>query len=335
MHRFPNPREGNAAYSAATCLVTGGLGFIGSNLALRLLAAGSRVIVVDALEPRHGGALANLDGTAAEIELGNIADPAVAGGPLREADYVFNLAGQVSHVDSLSDPLRDLDLNARDQLAFLELAREINPSAPIVYASTRQIYGRARALPVTEEHPIEPIDVNGVAKAAAERLHLIYQSVHSMQISALRFSNVYGPRQRLDCDHLGFLPVFIRKALAREPIAIYGTGSQRRDCIFVDDAVDALLAANLNPAAIGQAFNIGDHEDRSLAEIAEMLIELVGDGEVVYERWPEKLERIAIDSYRSDCSKAQRMLGWHPAHSLRDGLALTLEHFRLASVHPC
>jgi nucleoside-diphosphate-sugar epimerase len=330
----PNAKEARAAYSGATCLVTGGLGFIGSNVALTLLEHGSRVIVVDALEPRHGGALANLERTAAEIEVGNIADAGVVGGPLMEADYIFNLAGQVSHIDSVSDPLHDLDLNARDQLAFLELAREIKPTAPIVYTSTRQIYGRPRELPVTEEHPIEPIDVNGISKAAAERLHLLYQRIHSMPTTVLRLSNVYGPRQRIDVDHLGFLPVFVRKTLTGEPIAIFGDGSQRRDCLYVDDAVDALLRANSNVDAIGHVFNIGHDDSHTLVEIAEVLVELAGRGEVVHKPWPEKLERIAIDAYRGDHSKAERTLGWRPTHDLRTGLALTLEYFRIASPPP-
>jgi UDP-glucose 4-epimerase len=292
------------------------------------------VIVVDALEPRHGGSLANLEGSAAEIELGNIADPQIAGGPLRDADHVFNVAGQVSHIDSISDPLHDLDLNARDQLAFLELAREIKPSVPIVYTSTRQVYGRPRDLPVSEDHPIDPIDVNGVSKAAAERLHLLYQRIHSMPASVLRLSNVYGPRQRLDVDHLGFLPVFVRKALAGEPIEIYGDGSQRRDCLYVDDAVEALLAANSTAAASGEVFNIGHDDSHTLAEIAELLVELAGQGEVVYRPWPEKLERIAIDAYRGDHSKAEGALGWRPTVALRDGMELTLDHYRVASPRP-
>jgi nucleoside-diphosphate-sugar epimerase len=329
-----NPSWASNAYAEKTCLVTGGLGFIGSNLTLALLEVGARVLVVDALEPRHGGNPANLEGTAAEIEIGNIADAGVIGGPLREADYVFNLAGQVSHTDSITDPLHDLDLNARDQLSFLELAREIRPTAPIVYASTRQIYGRPRALPVAEDHPIEPVDVNGISKAAAERLHLLYGRIHSMRTSALRLSNVYGPRQRLDCDHLGFLPVFIRKALGREPIAIFGDGSQRRDCLYVDDAVDAFLRAQLTPGASGQAFNIGHDENHSLVEIADLLVELAGGGEVTHEAWPEKLERIAIDSYRGDHTKAKRTLGWRPVTDLRRGLSSTLEHFRVGNPRP-
>ena len=330
----PNPSEADAAYSGATCLVTGGLGFIGSNLSLRLLELGARVVVVDALEPRHGGALANLEGSAAEIEVGNIAEPEIVGGPLREADYVFNVAGQVSHIDSVSDPLHDLDLNARDQLAFLELAREIKPATPIVYTSTRQVYGRPRELPVSEDHPIEPIDVNGVSKAAAERLHLLYQRIHSMPTSVLRLSNVYGPRQRLDVDHLGFLPVFVRRALSGEPIVIYGDGSQRRDCLYVEDAVNALLGANVTADALGEVFNIGHDDSQTLVEIAELLVDLTGRGEVVRRPWPEKLERIAIDAYRGDHRKAAQMLGWRPTVGLRDGLARTLAYFRIASPHP-
>jgi UDP-glucose 4-epimerase len=315
-------------YAGRRCLVTGGLGFIGSNVALTLLQGGAEVTVVDSLEPRHGGDRRNLDGSAAEVVVANIADRDAVEGPLAGADFVFNLAGQVSHLDSMTDPLHDLDINGRSQLAFLEHVRHINPQAVVVYSSTRQVYGRPQRLPVDESHPLDPVDVNGVSKLAADRLHRLYCRIHGIPASVLRLSNVYGPRQRLDGDHQGFLPAFVRRAIDGEPITVFGDGSARRDCIYVDDAVTALLAAASSEAARGEVFNIGHHEHESLIEIAHAVVEAAGSGEVVQVPWPEERERIAIDSYWTDYGKASRQLGWQPTWSLADGLASTLAHYR-------
>jgi UDP-glucose 4-epimerase len=315
-------------YSGSACMVTGGLGFIGSNLALALAGAGAKVTVVDSLEPRHGGDRENVAGAPVEVIVADIADRGAVGGPIGEADFIFNLAGQVSHLDSMTDPLHDLDINARSQLAFLEHVRKLNPGASIVYASTRQVYGRPRTAPVDESHPLDPVDVNGVSKLAADRLHRLYHRVHAMPATVLRLSNVYGPRQRLDGDHQGFLPAFVRRALEGEAITVFGDGSQRRDCLYVDDAVSALLAVADNPSAYGEVFNIGHHEHESLLEIGHAVVTAAGSGEVVSTPWPEDRARIAIDSYWTDHSKATSMLDWQPTWSLSDGLAATLEHYR-------
>lgn len=322
-------RESFAGRCAEThCLVTGGLGFIGSNLALALAEAGAHVTVVDSLEPRHGGDLHNVEGAEIEIVIGDIADHETVAAPLESADYVFNLAGQVSHLDSMTDPLKDLDVNARSQLAFLEHARRINPGASIVYASTRQVYGRPQFVPVDEEHPLDPIDVNGVAKLAADRLHRLYHRVHMMPTSILRLSNVYGPRQRLDGDHQGFLPSFIRRALDGEDLTVFGDGEQHRDCLYVEDAVTALLAAATTPTAYGEIFNIGHNEHMSLRAIAEAVTLATSSGEVVSVPWPMDRARIAIPSFWTDHTKATRVLGWEPRWSLAAGLEPTLEYIR-------
>jgi UDP-glucose 4-epimerase len=308
--------------------VTGGLGFIGSNLAIALVEAGAQVTVVDSLEPRHGGDRRNIEPTAPEVVIADIADAAAVSEPLARADYVFNLAGQVSHIDSMKDPVRDLDLNVRSQLQFLEILRRTRPEARIVFTSSRQVYGRPESSPVDEGHPVRPVDVNGVCKLAAEQLHLLYHQVYEIPVTVLRLSNVYGPRQRLAGDHQGFIGVFIRQALRRETIVLFGDGSQQRDCLFVDDAVAALLGAAAKPAAVGETFNIGHPRGQSLEEIAATLVAVAGGGGIEKRPWPSERERIAIGSFRTDSGKARSVLVWEPTVDFEEGCKRTLAYYR-------
>lgn len=313
--------------SGARCVVTGGLGFIGSNVAHRLVGQGASVAVVDALVVRHGGDARNLAGIDVEVAQVDIGDPVVAD-LLRDADFVFNLAGQVSHTASMTDPLNDLNLNTTSHARFLELLRVARPEARVVHASTRQVYGRALRLPVDEDHPANPIDVNGVAKLAGEQLHMVYAHAHRMPITSLRLTNVYGPRQRLTSDELGFLPVFVRRALQGERIQLYGGGSQRRDCLHVDDVVDAILAAT-HPDGVGKVFNVGHEVSHSLAEIAQVIIQAAGTGsEVIVTEWPDHDRRIDIGSFLSDSGRIARTLGWKPTITLEAGVRATLDFYR-------
>jgi UDP-glucose 4-epimerase len=315
----------------ASCLVTGGLGFIGSNLALALAAGGAKVVVVDALVPQHGGDRRNLDGAVGPIAvtIADIGDRRAMEPLLDDVDVVFNVAGQVSHLESMTDPLRDLDLNVRSHLALLELLREVRPGAVVVHTSTRQVYGRPRYLPVDEDHPTAPVDVNGVDKLAAEQLHLLYATVHDMAISALRLTNVYGPRQSLLRDGLGFLPVFLRRALQGEPIQVYGDGRQLRDCLYVDDVVRALVLAAVTPDSVGQVFNLGHDDALDLAEIARVVAEVAdGASEVSLVPWPDELVRIDIGSFWGDFSKAKRVLGWEPEIGFGAGIEATIAFYR-------
>jgi len=316
----------------ASCLVTGGLGFIGSNLAVALAAGGARVAVVDALVPQHGGDRRNLSDADIPIAIAGIHDRVALAPRLQEADFIFNVAGQVSHLESMADPLRDLELNVRSHLAFLELARELRPTATIVHTSTRQVYGKPRYLPVDEDHPTAPVDVNGVDKLAGEQLHLIYAAVHDMPITALRLTNVYGPRQCLTRDGLGFFPVFLRRALNRETISVYGDGRQLRDCLHVNDVVRALALAALAPDAAGNVFNLGHDEAVELGTIARLVVDAAGGAsEIVSVPWPADHARIDIGSFRGDFSKAKRVLGWEPEIDLASGVADTVAFYQ---AHP-
>src|SRR4051812_40356418 len=320
------------AFRDASCLVTGGLGFIGSNVALALAAAGARVNVIDALVPEHGGNRRNLDGADIPVTVAGIGERDAVAPLLRNADVVFNVAGQVSHLESMADPLRDLELNVRSHLAFLELARELRPRATIVHTSTRQVYGRPRYLPVDEDHVTTPVDVNGVDKLAGEQLHLIYAAVHDMPVSALRLTNVYGPRQSLTRDGLGFLPVFLRRALTGEAIQVYGDGRQLRDCLHVDDVVRALALAALTPDATGNVFNLGHDDAVELGAIARLVVDAAGGAsEITSVPWPADHARIDIGSFRGDFSKAKRVLGWEPQIDLAAGIADTVAFYR---AHP-
>ena len=308
-------------------MVTGGLGFIGSNLAHRLARLGARIRVVDALVPEHGGDLRNVDGLDVDIEVCDVGDPRVANA-LADADYVFNLAGQVSHTASMIDPERDLHFNATSHARLLETLRRIRPHARVVHTSTRQVYGRALHTPVDESHPTLPLDVNGVAKLAGEQLHLVYAHAYDMPITSLRLTNVYGPRQRLTSNELGVLPVFIRSALRNETIELFGDGSQRRDCLYVDDVVDAILAATAE-GATGRVFNVGNDIDHSLADIARIVIAATGsDGQVRCREWPTDHQRIDIGSFRSDSTAIAAAIGWRPATDLDEGMRRTATFYR-------
>ena len=334
-------------FAGRRCLVTGGLGFIGSNLALALARRGAHVTILDSRVPRHGANPANLipdgagpdgagpDGlreadtsiTLVEADLGDVQRPDVRAAALA-AEFVFNLAGQVSHVDSMDDPLFDLSVNTTSQFRFLELLRRENVGATVVYTSTRQIFGKPRYLPVDEEHPVAPVDVNGITKYATEQLHLLYHDVYGLAATAVRLTNVFGPRQRLRDDLQGFLPIFVRRALNDDTISVFGDGAQQRDCLYVDDVVECLERAALSPEAPGEIFNVGNDERLSLGAIADAVVHAAGSGRVEHVPWPPDRDAIDIGSYFGDSSKAKRVLGWVPRTSFADGIARTLAFYR-------
>jgi UDP-glucose 4-epimerase len=318
------------AFAGRRCLVTGGLGFIGSTLALRLARDGAAVTVVDAEHERHGANPHNLEAPEGEgipVIRADLAD-AEARDAAAAADIVFNLAGQVSHVDSMTDPLFDLDVNTRSQVSLLEGLRADNPDATVVYTSTRQLFGKPRYLPVDEEHPVAPVDVNGITKHAAEQFHLLYRECYGIRATVVRLTNVYGPRQRLRDDFQGFLPIFVRRALLGETLRVFGDGAQQRDCLYVDDVVECLLRAALAADAPGEIFNVGNDEHLGLREIAEAVVAAAGSGTVESVPWPADRDAIDIGSYFGDSSKAKRILGWAPETPFATGIDRTLAFYR-------
>jgi UDP-glucose 4-epimerase len=315
-------------YRGRRALVTGGLGFIGSNLCRALADLGAEVLAVDSLLPDYGGNLFNLEGYEGRVRI-NIAD--VRGHAMeylvRGQEILFNLAGQVSHIDSMTDPFTDLEINCRSQLWILEAVRKSNPDIKIVYAGTRQIYGKPQRLPADESHPLQPTDVNGINKISGELYHLVYHSVYGIRATSLRLTNTYGPRQLIRHSRQGFIGWFVRQAVLGEEIQIFGNGLQRRDFDYVDDVVDAFLRAGASAEADGQVFNLGGEEPIALLELAKLMIEIAGRGSYAVVPFPPERKRIDIGDFYSDAGKIRRTLGWKPTVMLREGLAQTLDYY--------
>jgi UDP-glucose 4-epimerase len=317
------------AFRGRRVLITGGLGFIGSNLARELVDAGAHVVLVDSLVPEYGGNRANIAGIEdrVTVNISDVRDSHSLAPLLRDQDVLFNLAGQTSHLDSMNDPFTDLEINCRSQLSILEVCRQHNPDVKVVFASTRQIYGRPRYLPVDEEHPIVPVDVNGIDKAAGEAYHLLYGQVYGLRVCALRLTNVYGPRMRVRDARQTFLGVWLKAVLRGERIEVWGDGEQRRDLLYVDDAVRAFLLAAGREQADGQAFNVGAESSISLRELAELLVELHGSGSFELVPFPPERRAIDIGDYYTRGDKVRAALGWEAAVPLADGLRRTLAYY--------
>lgn len=317
------------AYEGRRVLVAGGGGFVGSNLAHRLVALGASVTVVDPFVSGLGGNVFNLEGVRDGILLSDadLRDATRLAPYVRDQQLIFNLAGQVSHVDSMRDPLCDLELNVRAHVTLLEVCRRQNPTVRVVLASTRQVYGRPLYSPVDEEHPAHPVDTNGINKLASERYHLLYHEVYGLPVTVLRLTNTYGPRQLLAHARQGFIAWFVRTALLGGTIELFGGGTQVRDLTYVDDVVDALLRAGARECAAGHVFNLGG-DRASLHEIANLLHDLCPACDYRSVEFPEERRRIDIGSFVADWSKARGLLGWAPTVSLRDGLARTIEYYR-------
>lgn len=317
-------------YAQAKVLITGGLGFIGSNLARALVAQGAEVTLVDSLIPQYGGNPFNIDDIRDKVTVNvcDVRDPFAMSYLLNGKDFLFNLAGQTSHMDSMSDPQTDLDINAAAQLSILEACRKANPNIKIVFASTRQLYGKPDYLPVDEKHPILPVDVNGINKLAGEWYHLLYNNVYGIRACALRLTNTYGPGMRVKDARQTFLGIWVRLLIEGKPIKVFGDGLQLRDFNYVDDCVAALMLAGATDTANGKVYNLGSKEVIGLKDLAEMMVELDSGG--IFELVPFPPERKVIDigDYYSDFSLITKELGWQPKIGLREGLLRTMEYYR-------
>ena len=310
-------------------LIIGGLGFIGSNLAIRLVSMGAKVTLVDSMLPQYGGNTANIETikNKCHINFSDIRDTYSLNYLVRDVDIIYSMAGQTSHIESMTDPMTDLDINCRCQLSILESCRKYNPDVKILYASTRQLYGRPKYLPVDEKHPTDPIDVNGINKLAAEKYYTLYFQVYGIKCVSLRLTNSYGPRQHLRGNNQGFVGIFIRKAINHEKIYIFGDGKQLRDFNYIDDVVDAFLLATNNPNIYGNVYNLGSNDHYSLLDFVKILQRYC---KVEYELVPFPMEHKVIDigDYYGDFSLFYKETGWKPNVSLEDGLKQTVDYFK-------
>ena len=311
-------------------LITGGLGFIGSNLARKLVELGAEVTLVDSLIPQYGGNLFNVDDFKEKvtINISDIRDKFAIAYLVKGKDYLFNLAGQTSHIDSMASPQTDLDINASAQISILEACRNTNPEIKLIFASTRQLYGKPDYLPVDENHPIRPVDINGINKLAGEWYHLLYNNVYGIRACALRLTNTYGPGMRVKDARQTFLGIWIRLLLEGKPIQIFGNGQQLRDFNYVDDCVEALLLAASSDLANGKVYNLGSLEVINLKDLATMMVDLGYGGSFEMIPFPPERKAIDIGDYYSDYSLIKQDLGWFPTIELRDGLARTIAYYQ-------
>ena len=318
-----------STFSGKRVLITGGLGFIGSSVARRMIDMGAEITLVDSVIPEHGGNLFNVDGIRDRllVNFSDIRDEHSIRYLVNGQDYLFNLAGQTSHMDSMQNPFNDLEINSKAQLSILEACRKYNPEIKVVFASTRQIYGRPVYLPVDERHPIEPVDVNGINKICGERYHRLYNNVYGIRATVLRLTNTIGPRMRIKDTRQTFLGNWIRMIVEGKPFEVWG-GRQLRDFTYIDDAVEAFLMAAASDNVNGLALNLGGPKPISLQDLAELLVELNGGGSFSVRSFPEERLRIDIGDYYSDYRKIEDALGWKPTISLKEGLRRTLDFYR-------
>ena len=311
-------------------LITGGAGFIGSNLAIKLVELEANVTIIDSFIPEYGGNLFNLEPIKNEVKLNisDVRDEHSMKYLIKDQDYLLNLAGQTSHIDSMNDPYADLEINAKAQLSILEACKRYNPTIKIVFASTRQIYGKPQYLPVDESHPLYPVDVNGINKMAGEWYHIVYNDVYKIRSVVLRLTNTYGPRMRVKDARQTFLGIWIKNVIEGNKISVFGDGKQIRDFNYVDDVVNAILLSAQSDNVNGMIFNLGADDPINLQDTAKLMIEI--SDKASYELVPFPAERKVIDigNYYADYKKIKSKLGWQPKESLKDGLKLTIDFYK-------
>lgn len=316
-------------YRNKKVLITGGVGFIGSNLARSLVAQGALVTLVDSLIPEYGGNLFNIDDFKHDINLNisDVRDPFAISHLMKDKDYLFNLAGQTSHLDSMNNPEMDLAVNVSAQLSILESCRHVNPEIKVIFASTRQLYGKPDYLPVDEKHKISPVDINGINKLAGELYHILYNNVYGVRTCVLRLTNTFGPGMRVKDARQTFLGIWVRSLIENTPIKVFGDGNQLRDFNYIDDCVNALMLAGMSNISNGKVYNLGNSEIISLKDLADLLVNLWQRGSYETVPFPEERKMIDIGDYYADYSMISEDLGWTPKVSLKEGLVKTIDYY--------
>jgi UDP-glucose 4-epimerase len=311
-------------------LITGGLGFIGSNLTIRLAELGADVLVVDNMLPRQGGNMFNIEPVKDKIKI-NISDirnPVSMNHLVKGQDYIFHLAGQVNHVDSVKNPLQDLSINVEGTLVIMESLRQNNPEAKVIFTGTRGEYGASLNLPVAESHSINPIGIYAITNFAAERIVLTYHNLHKIKSVCLRITNTYGPRHQMMHDEYGVFNWFIRKAMDDETIPIFGSGKILRDYLFIDDLIDSLLLIAQCEKSYGEVFNIGSGVPLNFYDLAKIVIKTAGSGKSDFTEFTKERKALEPGDYYADISKITKLIDWKPKVSLEDGIKKTLAYYK-------
>ena len=316
-------------YAGKKVLITGGLGFLGSNLAHALVESGAKVTIVDALLEPYGGNIFNVDEIRdrLQIEMADIRDTTAMKKIIPGHDLMFNLAAQVSHVDSMTEPLNDYDINVRGNLNVLEIVRRENPALKIVYGGTRGQYGKLKQFPVNESAPRFPVDIYGVNRDAGERFHMMYANLYGLKVTSIRINNTYGPRHQMKHGKYGILNWFTRLAMDNETIKVFGDGKQLRDYNYVDDVTDAFLMTGASEEADGESFNLGSGNAVRFIDTVKKIIEIVGSGKYELIPWPKERKEVEVGDYFADYGKIQKKLGWEPEVRFEDGLKATVDFY--------
>ncbi len=316
-------------------LVTGGLGFVGSSLAIKLVSLGADVLIVDNMLPREGGNMFNIEPVKDKLRV-NISDIRNATSMnhlVKDIDYVFHIAGQVNHVDSVKNPLNDLSINVEGTLIIMEALRMNNPNAKVIFTGTRGEYGSSLKLPVAESHAINPIGIYAITNFAAERIVLTYHNLHNIKSVCLRITNTYGPRHQMAHDEYGVFNWFIRRAMDSEVIHLFGDGRILRDYLYIDDLTESLIATALSDKVYGEVYNIGSGVPLSFIELANKIIEISGSGRVDYTEFTSERKALEPGDYYADITKIKAAIDWQPKTSLEDGIKKTIEYYKKNKKH--
>jgi UDP-glucose 4-epimerase len=316
-------------------LITGGLGFIGSNLAIALTKAGAHVTLVDAMIPGYGGNLFNIEPIRDQVTINfcDIRDANVMNYLVRDQDFVFHFAGQMDHVLSLTDPYPDIEINVKGTTVMMEALKHHNPSARVIYSGTRGQYGAAQKLPVPEDAPTHPRGLHEITRLTAEKIVLLYHELHGIRATMLRMTNIYGPRAQMRHARYGVANWFVRLAVDDQTISVFGDGQIKRDFLYIDDCIEAILMCAAKDAAYGEVFNVGVDHPSTFLELAQTLVRIAGTGR--WELTPFSAERKAQEpgDFYSDISKIKQIIGWKPKTSLEEGLTQTLTYYRAHKEH--
>jgi len=311
-------------------LITGGMGFVGSNLSIRLASLGAEVLIVDNMLPRQGGNVFNIEPVKdkVKVNISDIRNPTSMNHLVKGMDYIYHIAGQVNHVDSVKDPLNDLSINVEGTLVLMEALRMNNPEAKVIFTGTRGEYGSSLSLPVAENHAINPIGIYAITNFAAERIVLTYHNLHHIKSLCLRITNTFGPRHQMAHDEYGVFNWFIRKAMDNEVIPLFGDGRILRDYLYIDDLVDSLISVALSDNAYGEVYNVGSGVPLSFLELANKIIEIAGSGKTNYTEFTTERKALEPGDYYADITKIKNAIGWEPKISLEDGIKKTIEFYK-------